>query len=140
MIKKNNKHTHLTLDNRIVIQNSIDNCLTKEQISILILKDTFTIGREVKKDKEITYYRKNYSPGACNNYSKYSTYKLDRYVYSTTTTNKNYKYNSTNSRYGANLTILETKFICNIIELLLNQSQLDTLNNLENKLNEENFK
>ena len=62
----NNPNTHLTLEDRKIIEQGISNCEPKASIAETLGKDKSTIGKEIKLHRILTY--KCHMPLECNNY------------------------------------------------------------------------
>lgn len=63
-----NKNSHLTLQERIIIQTGIENGSTKSAIALTLGKDKSTIGKEIKAHRQLVH-KCSYSP-ACANMKK----------------------------------------------------------------------
>lgn len=63
-----NKYSHLTRDERMIIQTGCDNNSTKKAISLTLGKDNSTIGKEIKLHRHQVY--KSSLPLECANYKK----------------------------------------------------------------------
>ena len=152
-----NDYTHLTLEERKIIQMGIANRATKVSIANTIGKDATTVAKEINKHRIIkprnTYGRRNLcihkkecgacsktskqcnryqepackerdrSPGACNNCLKFSTCKLDRYVYSAKLADEMYQENLVKTRSGLNIDKVELEVIAKILVPLINKGQ-----------------
>lgn len=69
-MSRNNKHTHLTLQERIIIETGIENGSTKAAIALTVGKDKSTIGKEIKAHRYLVH-KCSYIP-ACANMKKCS--------------------------------------------------------------------
>lgn len=54
-MSSNNKNLHLTVQERIIIEKGIENGSTKAAIALTIGKDKSTVGREIKKHRELVH-------------------------------------------------------------------------------------
>ena len=54
-MSSNNKNLHLTVQERIIIENGIENGSTKAAIALTISKDKSTVGKEIKKHRELVH-------------------------------------------------------------------------------------
>lgn len=54
-MSSNNKNLHLTVQERIIIEKGIENGSTKAAISLTIGKDKSTVGKEIKKHRELVH-------------------------------------------------------------------------------------
>ena len=54
-MSSNNKNLHLTVQERIIIEKGIDNGSTKAAIALTIGKDKSTVGKEIKKHRELVH-------------------------------------------------------------------------------------
>ena len=54
-MSSNNKNLHLTVQERIIIEKGIENGSTKAAIALTIGKDKSTVGKEIKKHREIVH-------------------------------------------------------------------------------------
>lgn len=61
----NNKNTHLTLQERIIIETGIENGSTKTAIALTIGKDKSTIGKEIKAHRQLVH-KCSYNPPCAN--------------------------------------------------------------------------
>lgn len=63
-MSSNNKNLHLTVQERIIIEKGIENGSTKAAIALTIGKDKSTVGKEIKKHRELVHkssYKINYA-------------------------------------------------------------------------------
>lgn len=67
-MKSNNANSHITRDERVIIETGIRNGSTKTAIAKTIGKDNSTIGKEIKQHRELKY--KTSLPLECANYRK----------------------------------------------------------------------
>lgn len=89
----NNKHLHLTLNERHIIENGIYNGSTKSAIANVIGKDKSTIGKEIKLHRQLSHHnsyptdcanyqkcklKKDCLPSTCSNYSPFKCSRRDR--------------------------------------------------------------
>ena len=61
----NNKNLHLTVQERIIIEKGIENGSTKAAIALTIGKDKSTVGKEIKKHREI-FHKSSYKINCAN--------------------------------------------------------------------------
>lgn len=54
-MSSNNKNLHLTVQERIIIEKGIENGSTKAAIALIIGKDKSTVGKEIKKHRELVH-------------------------------------------------------------------------------------
>lgn len=54
-MSSNNKNLHLTVQERIIIEKGIENGSTKAAIALTISKDKSTVGKEIKKHRELVH-------------------------------------------------------------------------------------
>lgn len=54
-MSSNNKNLHLTVQERIIIEKGIENGFTKAAIALTIGKDKSTVGKEIKKHRELVH-------------------------------------------------------------------------------------
>ena len=54
-MSSNNKNLHLTVQERIIIEKGIENGSTKAAIALTIGKDKSTVGKEIKKHRELVH-------------------------------------------------------------------------------------
>ena len=54
-MSSNNKNLHLTVQERIIIEKGIENVSTKAAIALTIGKDKSTVGKEIKKHRELVH-------------------------------------------------------------------------------------
>ena len=54
-MSSNNKNLHLTVQERIIIEKGIENSSTKAAIALTISKDKSTVGKEIKKHRELVH-------------------------------------------------------------------------------------
>ena len=54
-MSSNNKNLHLTVQERIIIEKGIENGSTKAAIALTIVKDKSTVGKEIKKHRELVH-------------------------------------------------------------------------------------
>lgn len=54
-MSSNNKNLHLTVQERIIIEKGIENSSTKAAIALTIGKDKSTVGKEIKKHRELVH-------------------------------------------------------------------------------------
>ena len=54
-MSSNNKNLHLTVQERIIIEKGIENGSTKAAIALTIGKDKYTVGKEIKKHRELVH-------------------------------------------------------------------------------------
>ena len=54
-MSSNNKNLHLTVQERIIIEKGIENGSTKTAIALTIGKDKSTVGKEIKKHRELVH-------------------------------------------------------------------------------------
>ena len=121
MIKKNNKYnTHLTLDERLIIQTGIENQSSKKAIALTIGRVSTTISKEIKRNRIYKPPRYNgrfktqqqvdlckhrdRSPGACNGCSAFSHCKKTRYYYDAKKADEQYRLKLVSSREGIIIT------------------------------------
>lgn len=137
MNKKYN--THLSLNERIVIQTGIENGATKTTIAQTLGRDLSTISKEIKRNVIIKPSRSNFnygkegqisqcrrrdvSPGACNGCSLYSNCKKERTYYNANKANDKYRTRLVDSRSGIHLSESERRKIDKIISPLIRQGQ-----------------
>ena len=67
-MSSNNKNTHLTLEERRIINTGVTNASTKVAIAKILGKDKSTIGKEIKAHRELIYKCK--MPLECSGYKK----------------------------------------------------------------------
>ena len=143
----NNKNLHLTVQERIIIEKGIENGSTKAAIALTIGKDKSTVGKEIKKHRELvhkssykincanikncshnhvcdncadfTCNRRDRSPGACNGCSKYTHCRYDKYRYKADFSHKKYREDLVDSRTGINMSYEECKAMADIIVPLI---------------------
>jgi len=145
-MSSNNKNLHLTVQERIIIENGS----TKAAIALTIGKDKSTVGKEIKKHRELvhkssykincanmkncshnhvcdncadfkpfTCNRRDRSPGACNGCSKYTHCRYDKYRYKADFSHKKYREDLVDSRTGINMSYEECKAMADIIVPLI---------------------
>lgn len=146
----NNKNLHLTVQERIIIEKGIENGSTKAAIALTIGKDKSTVGKEIKKHRELvhkssykincanmkncshnhvcdncadfkpfTCNRRDRSPGACSDCSKYTHCRYDKYRYKADFSHKKYREDLVDSRTGINMSYEECKAMADIIVPLI---------------------
>ena len=54
-MSSNNKNLHLTVQERIIIEKGIENGSTKAAIALTIGKDKSTVGKGIKKHRELVH-------------------------------------------------------------------------------------
>lgn len=134
-MSSNNKNLHLTVQERIIIEKGIENGSTKAAIALTIGKDKSTVGKEIKKHRELvhkssykincadfkpfTCNRRDRSPGACNGCSKYTYCRYDKYRYKADFSHKKYREDLVDSRTGINMSYEECKAMADIIVPLI---------------------
>ena len=149
-MSSNNKNLHLTVQERIIIEKGIENGSTKAAIALTIGKDKSTVGKEIKKHRELvhkssykincanmkncshnhvcdncadfkpfTCNRRDRSPGACNDCSKYTHCRYDKYRYKADFSHKKYREDLVDSRTGINMSYEECKAMADIIVPLI---------------------
>lgn len=148
-----NSNTHLTLDDRNMIQTGIANGATKSSIAQTLGKHKSTIGKEIKLRRKLRSRgdylgtdcqnlskcgvcearchkyipgkcsRRDRSPGACNGCSKGSHCKMDRYYYNAKDAQKEYEETLIDSRSGVDQSYSEIKQQVDIILPLINAGQ-----------------
>ena len=134
-MSSNNKNLHLTVQERIIIEKGIENGSTKAAIALTIGKDKSTVGKEIKKHRELvhkssykincadfkpfTCNRRDRSPGACNGCSKYTHCRYDKYRYKADFSHKKYREDLVDSRTGINMSYEECKAMADIIVPLI---------------------
>ena len=152
-----NKHLHLTLAERQMIETGISHGSTKAAIAKTLGKDKSTIGKEIKlhrvksfsisypldcslfpkcKDRntflcnpqcpsyiQFTCKRRDRSPGACNGCEKYSRCHYDKYRYSASQADSEYRDSLVSTRLGINATLSQIKELGLLIQPLLKQGQ-----------------
>ena len=152
-----NKHLHLTLAERQIIETGISHGSTKAAIAKTLGKDKSTIGKEIKlhrvksfsisypldcslfpkcKDRntflcnpqcpsyiQFTCKRRDRSPGACNGCEKYSRCHYDKYRYSASQADNEYRDSLVSTRLGINATLSQIKELGLLIKPLLAQGQ-----------------
>lgn len=64
----NNKHSHLTLDERIIIEKAIANNSKKMDIASTLGKDKSTIGKEIRRHRILSHH--NSYPTDCSSFQK----------------------------------------------------------------------
>ena len=87
-MSSNNKNLHLTVQERIIIEKGIENGSTKAAIALTIGKDKSTVGKEIKKHRELVHkssYKincanmKNYSHNhVCDNCADFKPFTCNR--------------------------------------------------------------
>ena len=146
------KNTHMSLNDRIVIQVGIQKDSKKSDIAKIIGKDPTSVSKEIKLHREFyprnlekypiicknhckfcTGFCKNYeevnclrrdrTPGACNGCPDLKSCHLDHYFYYAEKANREYLNTLSESRQGINLTTNERKQIADIIVPLINKGQ-----------------
>lgn len=149
-MSSNNKNLHLTVQERIIIEKGIENGSTKAAIALTIGKDKSTVGKEIKKHRELvhkssykincanmkncshnhvcdncadfkpfTCNRRDRSPGACSDCSKYTHCRYDKYRYKADFSHKKYREDLVDSRTGINMSYEECKAMADIIVPLI---------------------
>lgn len=149
-MSSNNKNLHLTVQERIIIEKGIENGSTKAAIALTISKDKSTVGKEIKKHRELvhkssykincanmkncshnhvcdncadfkpfTCNRRDRSPGACSDCSKYTHCRYDKYRYKADFSHKKYREDLVDSRTGINMSYEECKAMADIIVPLI---------------------
>ena len=150
-MSSNNKNLHLTVQERIIIEKGIENGFTKAAaIALTIGKDKSTVGKEIKKHRELvhkssykincanmkncshnhvcvncadfkpfTCNRRDRSPGACSDCSKYTHCRYDKYRYKADFSHKKYREDLVDSRTGINMSYEECKAMADIIVPLI---------------------
>ena len=149
-MSSNNKNLHLTVQERIIIEKGIENGSTKAAIALIISKDKSTVGKEIKKHRELvhkssykincanmkncshnhvcvncadfkpfTCNRRDRSPGACSDCSKYTHCRYDKYRYKADFSHKKYREDLVDSRTGINMSYEECKAMADIIVPLI---------------------
>jgi len=144
---------HLSLEDRISIEQGISQRLHKSEIARLINKSPSTVAKEIKKNRKLKLksfngttscihlpeckvcslkcnrfeepvcFSRDRFVGACNDCTKLKQCKLDKYFYKAKIANQNYLYTLKDAREGVNLTYPELKQIAQIIAPLINQGQ-----------------
>lgn len=137
--KQKRYYTHLTIEDRFVIQTGIENEAKKCNIAKMLGKEASTIAKEIRSHL-IIKPRKSYSikpnngiddkcirrdrtPGACNGCDNLSKCKKERRLYDANKAQKEYKYMLIDSRSGINMTTKERRRVANIIKPLIEQRQ-----------------
>ena len=64
-MSSNNKNLHLTVQERIIIEKGIENGSTKAAIALTIGKDKSTVGKEIKKHREL-FHKSSYKINCAN--------------------------------------------------------------------------
>ena len=152
-----NKHLHLTLAERQIIETGISHGSTKAAIAKTLGKDKSTIGKEIKLHRvksfsisypldcslfpkcknrntflcnpqcpsyiQFTCKRRDRSPGACNGCEKYSRCHYDKYRYSASQADSEYRDSLVSTRLGINATLSQIKELGLLIKPLLAQGQ-----------------
>lgn len=152
-----NKHLHLTLAERQMIETGISHGSTKAAIAKTLGKDKSTIGKEIKLHRvksfsisypldcslfpkcknrntflcnpqcpsyiQFTCKRRDRSPGACNGCEKYSRCHYDKYRYSASQADSEYRDSLVSTRLGINATLSQIKELGLLIKPLLAQGQ-----------------
>ena len=149
-MSSNNKNLHLTVQERIIIEKGIENGSAKAAIALTISKDKSTVGKEIKKHRELvhkssykincanmkncshnhvcvncadfkpfTCNRRDRSPGACSDCSKYTHCRYDKYRYKADFSHKKYREDLVDSRTGINMSYEECKAMADIIVPLI---------------------
>lgn len=149
-MSSNNKNLHLTVQERIIIEKGIENGSTKAAIALTISKNKSTVGKEIKKHRELvhkssykincanmkncshnhvcvncadfkpfTCNRRDRSPGACSDCSKYTHCRYDKYRYKADFSHKKYREDLVDSRTGINMSYEECKAMADIIVPLI---------------------
>lgn len=147
------KNTHLSLDDRKIIQSGLENNLTRVEIAKLIGKSPSTVGKEIKLRRilkprnvfntdSICIHLKECGGcfkkceryeecscsrrdrlGVCNLCNQMNNCKLDKYFYRANKANEAYLFTLSDSRQGFNLTSSEMISIANTIKPLLKRGQ-----------------
>lgn len=147
------KNTHLSLEDRKIIQSGLENNLTRVQIANQINKDPSTVGKEIKLRRTLKKRNtfnadsicihlkecgKCYSKcekyeeakcarrekkGVCNLCPEISHCKLDKYFYRANYAHEQYLYTLSDARQGFNLNTTEMLNIVKILKPLLARGQ-----------------
>ncbi len=86
-------------------------------------KNTFHCNKECEKYEQFSCKRRDRSPGACNGCSNYSRCHYDKYFYSASRAEQEYKDMLVNARIGVNATVNEIKELGLKIKPLLERGQ-----------------
>lgn len=130
------KHKHLTSEDRIIIEESLNNNVKLKEISEHIGKDPTTISKEIKRNRiELLPSSFNQSKGylnrldpcpalkrfphVCNGCDKKRGCRLVKHYYRSADAHKDYLYTLSDSRIGYDITVNQLNEIAEIIEPLL---------------------
>lgn len=86
-------------------------------------RNTFHCNKECDHYVSFTCTRRDRSPGACNGCDKYNKCHYDKYYYSASTANSEYRNVLCESRIGINATVNQIKELGELIKPLLDQGQ-----------------
>ena len=155
ILMSSNSNSHLTLEDRKIIEQGINNNETKTSIAATLGKDKSTIGKEIKLHRVMTYKchmplecsnyrhcqhgrkckltcpdyvpfncsRRDRSPGACNGCPNLTHCRFDKFKYTATAAQAEYKETLVDSRQGVNMTEKEAKDMASIIAPLVKKGQ-----------------
>lgn len=137
--KQKRYYSHLTIEDRLVIQTGIENGARKSDIAKTLGKDATTIAKEIRSHLTIKprreYYinsnngksdkcsRRDRTPGACNGCDTLMKCKKERRLYDANKAQKEYEYTLVDSRSGINMTTSERRRVADIIKPLIEQRQ-----------------
>lgn len=123
-IAKKINRSPATVANEIIRHRKLKARNTFNSDSICIhLKECHKCFKKCERYQELSCPRRNRNISACNNCSRISHCKLDKYFYYATKANEAYLYTLVDARVGVNLDYPELKQIATIIKPLLDKGQ-----------------